>query len=128
MHLNDCRFNSLRIYWRLSTISKTSRKVYKVYILKVYLIQFTLRKNTHVKKFPLNKINGAKEVLFFLSQAPNHHSFTFDLQFLDELKHKISLSNIVCGIFHFRFCFIFIEIYIFQQNTWSFYSKTSEFL
>ena len=39
-----------------------------------------------LKKIPLDKINDTKNSLFFLSRAPNHHSFTFDLQFLYELK------------------------------------------
>ena len=35
-----------------------------------------------LKKFPSDKINDTKNALFFLSQAPTHHSFTFDLRFL----------------------------------------------
>ena len=73
-----------------------------------------------LKKFPLDKINGTKNVLFFLSRAPTHHSFTFNLQFLCELKHKVRLSKTVCGIFHFRFRFVFIKVYAFvQQNAWT---------
>ena len=31
--------------------------------------------------------------------------------------HKIRLRKTVCGIFHFRFHFVFIKVYIFvQQN------------
>ena len=37
-----------------------------------------------LKKFPLEKINVAKNTLFFLSRAPTHHSFTFNSQFLYE--------------------------------------------
>ena len=52
--------------------------------------------------------------------APTHHSFTFNLRFLYELKHKFRLSEIVCGIFHFRFRSVFIKVYIFvQQNAWT---------
>ena len=52
--------------------------------------------------------------------APTHHSLTFNLRFLHELKHKIRLSKTVCGIFHFRFRFVFIKVYIFvQQNAWT---------
>ena len=40
-----------------------------------------------LKKFPSDKINVTKDALFFLSQAPTHHSFTFNLQFLYKLKH-----------------------------------------
>ena len=69
-----------------------------------------------LKKFSSKKISGTKKALFFLSRAPTHHSFTFNLRFLYELKHKVPLSKIVCGIFHFRFRFIFIKVYIFVQQ------------
>ena len=73
-----------------------------------------------LKKFPSDQINGTKNALIFLSQAPTHHSFTFNLRFLNELKHKACLSKTVCGIFHFRFRFVFIKVYTFvQQNTWT---------
>ena len=73
-----------------------------------------------LKKFSLDKINGTKNALFFLLRAPTHHSFTFNLEFLYELKHKVRLSETVCGIFHFRFHFIFIKVHIFvQQNKWT---------
>ena len=73
-----------------------------------------------LKKFPSDKINGTKNALFFLSRAPTHHSFTFNLRFLHELKHKVCLSKTVCGIFHFRFRFVFIKSYIFvRQNAWA---------
>ena len=71
-------------------------------------------------KFPSDKINGTKNVLFFLLRAPTYHRFSFSLQFLDELRHKVCLSKIVCGVFHFWFCFVFIKVYIFvQQNAWT---------
>ena len=64
--------------------------------------------------------NGTKNALFFLSRAQTHHSFTFHLQFLYELKHKVCLSKTVCGIFYFRFRFGSIKVYIFvQQNAWT---------
>ena len=70
--------------------------------------------------FPSDEIKGAKNVLFFLSRAPTHHSSPFNLRFLHELKHKVRLSKTVCGIFHFRFRFVFIKVYIFvQQNAWT---------
>ena len=68
------------------------------------------------KEFPSDKINGTKNALFFLSRAPTHQSFTFDLQFLYELKLQVRLSKTVCGIFHFQFRFIFIKVYIFVQQ------------
>ena len=74
-----------------------------------------------LKKFPTDKINGAKNALFFPLRDPTHHSFTFNLRFLYELKHKVRLSKTVCGIFHFRFRFIFNKVYIFVQlNTWGY--------
>ena len=61
-----------------------------------------------------------KNAIFFLSRAPTHHSFTFNLQFLYELKHKVRVSKTVCGIFHFRFRFVFNKVYIFvEKNTWT---------
>ena len=54
-----------------------------------------------LKKFPLDKINGTNNALFLLSRAPAYHSFTFNLRFLYELKHKVRLSKTVCGVFHF---------------------------
>ena len=91
-----------------------------MYSLKVYVIHYTLRQNTMLKEFPSDKINGTKNALFFLLRAHIHHSFTFKLQFLYELKHKIRLSKTVCGIFHSRLRFVFIKVYIFvQQNVWT---------
>ena len=73
-----------------------------------------------IKKFPSDKINGTKNALFFLSRGSTHHSFTFNLQFLHELKHKVRLFKTVCGIFHFRFRFVFIKVHIFvKQNAWT---------
>ena len=66
-----------------------------------------------LKKFPLVKINIAKNALSFLSRAPTHHSFTFISRFLYELKHKVRLSKNVCGVLHFQFRFIFVRVYIF---------------
>ena len=72
------------------------------------------------KKFPSDKTNGRRNTLFFHSRAPTHLSFTFNLRFLYELKCKVRLSKTVCGIFHFRFGFVFIKVYIFvQQNAWT---------
>ena len=68
-----------------------------------------------LKKITLDKINGP-----FRSRAPTHHSLTVNLQFLYELKRKICLSKTVCGIFNFRFRFVFIKVHIFvQQKVWT---------
>ena len=73
-----------------------------------------------LKSFPSDKINGTKNALFLLSRVPDHHSFTFNLRFLHELKYKVRLSKTVCGSFHFRFRFVFIKVSIFvQQNAWT---------
>ena len=48
-----------------------------------------------LKEIPSDKLNGTKNALFFLSQAPTHHSFTFNLQFLSEPKRKVRLSKTV---------------------------------
>ena len=53
-------------------------------------IQHTIHldKTQILKKVPLDKINSTKNVLFFLSRAPTHHSFAINLRFLYELKRK----------------------------------------
>ena len=120
---------SWRIHWRLSTILKRSNKsVWSnvFWYVKVFIfwkcIQYTIHwdKTQILKKFPSDKINGTKNALFFLSRAPTHHSFTFNLRFLYELKHKVRLSKTGCRLFDFRFRFVFIKVYIFvQQNAWT---------
>ena len=79
-----------------------------------------------LKKFPFLKIKSTKNVLFFLSLAPTHHNFTFNLQFLYELKGKLRLSKTVCGVFHFQFRFVFIKVCILFNKMNSFFDfKTS---
>ena len=58
-----------------------------MYVLKLYSIPYTLRKNTNVKEYPLGKINDTKNALFLL-RALTHHSFSFNSRFLSELKHN----------------------------------------
>ena len=71
-------------------------------------------------KFLTDKINVTKNALFFLWRAPTHHGFIFNSRFLYELKHKVSLSKTVCGIFYFRFRFAFIKVYVFvQPKAWT---------
>ena len=57
-----------------------------------------------------------KNTLLFLSRAPAHHSFTFNLRFLYDLKHKVRLSKTACGVFHFWFRWVFIKVYIFVRK------------
>ena len=52
---------------------------------------------------------------FFLLRAPTHHSFTLNLRFLYELKHKIRLSKSVWD-FYFRLHFVLTQVYIFVQQ------------
>ena len=66
-----------------------------------------------LKNFPSDKINGTKIALFFVSRAPTHHSFAFNLHFLRQQKDKVHLSKTVCGIFDVQFRFVFIKVYIF---------------
>ena len=125
--LNIC----LKIHWswKLSTILKASNKSvwsnvfrYVKVCISWKFIQYTIHwdKTKMLKQFPSDEISNTKNALFFLSRAPTHHSFTFNLRFLYELKHKVRLSKTVCGIFHFRFRFVFIKVYIsVQQNTWT---------
>ena len=51
-----------------------------------------------LKKLPSDKINGKKNIHFFLSRASAHHSLTFNLRSLYEPKHEVRLSKTVCGI------------------------------
>ena len=89
--------------------------------LKVYL---DIDKTQMLKKIPSDKINSwmivtpIRNSFFFLSQGSNDHSFTFmfNLQFLYWAEAQcLSVYNIVCGIFHFQYYFVFIAGYIFVQ-------------
>ena len=46
---------------------------------------------------PLDKRNGTKITLFFLSRAPTHHNLTSNLRFLYELKHKALFPKLSVG-------------------------------
>ena len=127
MHLSiSTHLTKLRIHWGLSTILKISNKsardnifLYVNVCIFWKCIQYTIHwdKTQMLKKFPPDKINGTKNALSFLSRTPTHHSFTFNLRLLYELKYKVRLSQTVYGIFHFRFRFVFVKVYIFvQQN------------
>ena len=119
----------LRIQWRFSVILETSNKSLwsnVFWYVKVGILwqcfQYTMDwdKTQILEKLFLDKINGTKNALFFLLRTPTHHSFTFNLWFLYELKHKVCLSITGCEIFNFWFSFIFIKIYIFvQRNAWT---------
>ena len=79
------------------------------------------------KKISLSLIKGTKNVLFFLLRVPTHQVFTFNLQFSYEPKYKVCLFKTICGIFHFRFRFIFTKLYIFVQQNDSLTLKHNSF-
>ena len=105
------------------------------WFVKVYILWKCIQYIIHcdikivLKKFPSDKINGTKNALFFLLQASTYHSFTFNLRFSYELKHKVRLFKTVRGIFHFRFRFVFVKfIFLFNKIHELFDCKTSLFL
>ena len=116
----------LRIRWRLSTILKTSKKsVWSnvFWYVKVCIfwkcIQHTIHwdKTQMLKTFPSEKINGTQTAFFFF----------YELQLITVLflicNSYMSwstrfVSKSVCGIFHFRFRFVFIKAYIFFSTKW----------
>ena len=71
-----------------------------------------------LKKFPSDKINGTRHALFFFRDL---QLITVLLLIRDSyMSGIIRLSKTVCGIFHFRFRFVFIKVYTFvQQNAWT---------
>ena len=90
----------------------------KVYIyLESLFNTLYIEKNTNAKKISLGQ-NECYKIMrsFFSHELQLHHSFNLNLQFLYELKHKVHLSIVVCRIFHFRFCLVFIKVYIFVQR------------
>ena len=129
-HLRWLLLKLVRIHWRLSMILKASNKsvwsdVFRYVKACIFwkCIQYTIRrdKTQMLKKIPLDKINSTKRALFFISRASTNHSFTFNVWFLYELKLKVRPSKTVCGIFHVRFPFVFVKVYIFlQENWWTF--------
>ena len=71
-----------------------------------------------LKKFPSDKLNCAKNALFFPSRAPTHHSFAFTLRFLYELKRNVSLSKTGFWDFPFWIPFRFYESLYFCSTIW----------
>ena len=77
-----------------------------------------------LKKISFGQNKRYKICPLFSFASSNHHNFTFNMRFLYELKHKVHLSKTVCGIFHFRFRFVYIKVYFFvQQNAWTLWLK-----
>ena len=111
--------------FRNNSVLDFRTKVYEVMLFDMQKYVYT--ESVFNSLYTINdKINGTKHALFFLSRASTHHSFTFDLGFLYELKHKVRLSKIMCEIFHFQFHFVFIKVYIFVQRQTPFKIKIIE--
>ena len=92
-----------------------------IYILKVYSIHGTLRYNPNIKKISLQKM-----LSFFLSRSPTHHSFTFNLQFLCELKPKVLSLELCMGFSIFNsVSFLLNFIFLFNKKHGIFDFKTS---
>ena len=69
------------------------------------------------KKNPFRQNKRYKKCPLFSFVSSNSSQFYFCLWFLYELKHNVPLSKTVREIFHFQFCFVFNEVFIFvQQN------------
>ena len=137
----------IKLLWKLSLGFKLTHKANLCLLLHLCtnLLLFPLRKSVNVnvdllvnvnilalvvKDYPeKDKINVTKSALVFLSRFPTHHSFTCNLQFLFEPKHKIHLCKAVCDIFHFWFPLVFIKaVFLFSKNHGLFDFKTSYFL
>ena len=125
IHSPKLSFLLLKIHWRLSMLLRTSSKTvwsnvlwYVTVCIFWKCIQYTIHweKTKILKNFPLDKISGTKNALYFLWEAPTCYSFTFNLQFLYGLKHKVRLYKTFCMIFYFPFHFLFIKVYIFVQQ------------
>ena len=104
----------LRIHWRLSTILKISnksvwRKVFWYVEACIFwkLTEYTIHwDNTSVKKIYFRQNVQKIHTLFFLFQAPTHHSVTFDSQLLHKLNYEVHLYMTVQEFqFLFPSCF-----------------------
>ena len=78
-----------------------------IYILKAYSINYILRKNTILKAFPLDKINGTKNAFFFFRE---HQLVTVLLLicvfYMSWNIRFVSIQNLVWG-FQFLIPFLF---------------------
>ena len=77
-----------------------------IYILKVHSIHYTLRQM--LKKNSSDKTNGRKNAVFLLLQVPTYHSFSFNLQFLNDLKNCFSTRFVSLDSLLFLLKFIFL--------------------
>ena len=81
-------------------------------------IQYTIQwdKTQILKNFPSDIINGTKDVLFFLSWAPTHHSFTFNLGLMRWLMRWRFVSLKLCVRFSIFDSVSFLLKFIFSFN------------
>ena len=71
-------------------------------------------------------LNVTKNALFFLLRAPTHHSFTFNFQFLYELKRMFHLPKLCVGFSIFdSVLFLLNFIFLFNKKHGLFDFKTS---
>ena len=68
-----------------------------------------------LKKNYFGKNKRCKKCTLFFFRELELISFAFNSQFLYDLMLKVHPSKTVYGIFHFRFRFIFIKVFIFAQ-------------
>ena len=115
----------LRIHWRLSMILKLSNKSVwsnvfwsvKVGILWKCIQYTTHWYKTNVKKNSFGQNKRYKKCPLFSFVSSNSRQFYFNLRILYKLKHKVCDSKTVRGIFHFRFVFAKVCIFV-QQRAW----------
>ena len=95
----------LMIHW-----SKTIFKVYKFGKFIQYAIHWN--KTQILKNFSSDKINVTKYALFFISRALALNAV---LRIIPDFCTSWSTSFIssMCGIFHIRFCLVFVEVFTF---------------
>ena len=104
------------VHWRHLTILKTSNKsvwTNVFWYLKVCIfwkfIQYTMRwdKLQILKKFPSNKVNSTKNVLYFLSWGPSQQVLLLICHWCMNWRTTF-VSLKLRHIFHFRFRLVFI--------------------
>ena len=98
-------------------------KIWTMYKIWKYFEKGQVIEIKHI--FPLDKINSSKMPCFSFHKL---QLFTVLLLICDSHMswNARFVSKTMCGIFHFRFCFVFIKVYIFvQQNAWLLWLKNA---
>ena len=86
--------HTLKIHLKLSIILKTRNKVVWSNALCIkYVIHWNKTQMLKTVSFE-DKIKGTKNAFVFLSLAPTHHIFTFNLNFIYEVKHKVYIWGV----------------------------------